>query len=91
MPPNFGIIPDLETKVRNKKERYGVYRDRALAALQIWMEENLEGYPAGLNYSVLDYTNSVNRLKLMRDIENAKLWFGHSSKQYDAMGNKWHK
>ncbi len=57
----------------------------------IWMEENLEGYPAGLNYSVLDYTNSVNRLKLMRDIENAKLWFGHSSKQYDAMGNKWHK
>ncbi len=57
----------------------------------IWMEENLEGYPAGLNYSVLDYTNSVNRLKMMADIENAKLWFGHSFKQYDAMGEKWHK
>ena len=57
----------------------------------IWMEENLEGYPAGLNYSVLDYTNSVNRLKMMRDIESAKLWFGHSGKQYEAMGEKWHK
>lgn len=57
----------------------------------IWMEENLEGYPAGLNYSVLDCTNSVNRLKMMADIENAKLWFGHSGKQYDAMGEKWHK
>jgi glyoxylase-like metal-dependent hydrolase (beta-lactamase superfamily II) len=57
----------------------------------IWMEENLEGYPAGLNYSVLDYTNSVNRLKMMSDLENAKLWFGHSGKQYDAMGEKWYK
>jgi glyoxylase-like metal-dependent hydrolase (beta-lactamase superfamily II) len=57
----------------------------------IWMEENLEGYPAGLNYSVLDYTNSVNRLKMMADIENAKLWFGHSAKQYGAMGEKWYQ
>jgi len=57
----------------------------------IWMEENLEGYPAGLNYSVLDYTNSVNRLKMMMDIENAKLWFGHSGKQYGSMGEKWYK
>jgi N-acyl homoserine lactone hydrolase len=62
-----------------------------LAQDAIWMEENLEGYPAGLNYSVLDYTNSVNRLKMMRDIENAKLWFGHSGKQYEAMGEKWYK
>jgi glyoxylase-like metal-dependent hydrolase (beta-lactamase superfamily II) len=57
----------------------------------IWMEENLEGYPAGLNYSVLDYTNSVNRLKMMMDLENAKLWFGHSGKQYGDMGEKWYK
>jgi N-acyl homoserine lactone hydrolase len=56
----------------------------------IWMEENLEGYPAGLNYSILDYTNSVNRLKHMRDLEGAKLWFGHSIKQYQSMGNKWY-
>ena len=56
----------------------------------IWMEENLEGYPAGLNYSVLDYTNSLNRLKMMRDLEGAKLWFGHSMAQYNKMGEKWH-
>jgi glyoxylase-like metal-dependent hydrolase (beta-lactamase superfamily II) len=57
----------------------------------IWMEENLEGYPAGLNYSILDYTKSVDRLKMMRDLENAKLWFGHSGKQYESMGEKWYK
>ena len=57
----------------------------------IWMEENLEGYPAGLNYSVLDYTNSLNRLKNMRDLEDAQLWFGHSVKQYEEMGEQWHK
>ena len=42
----------------------------------VWMEENLEGYPAGLNYSILDYTNSVNRLKMMRDIENGAVVAG---------------
>jgi N-acyl homoserine lactone hydrolase len=57
----------------------------------IWMEENLEGYPAGLNYSILDYTTSLNKLKLMRDIEGAKLWFGHSAKQFGEMGNKWYE
>ena len=57
----------------------------------IWMEENLEGYPAGLNYSVLDYTNSLNRLKIMSDIEGAELWFGHSQNQYDKMGEQWYK
>ncbi|MDP6515890.1 MAG: N-acyl homoserine lactonase family protein [Alphaproteobacteria bacterium] len=57
----------------------------------IWMEENLEGYVAGLNYSVLDYTNSVQRLKMMRDIEDVPLWFGHSIAQYSKMGEKWYK
>jgi glyoxylase-like metal-dependent hydrolase (beta-lactamase superfamily II) len=57
----------------------------------IWMEENLEGHPAGLNYSILDYNKSINRLKMIRDIENAKLWFGHSIKQYETMGEKWYK
>lgn len=33
MPPNFGIIPPLETKIRGKRERYGKYRDRSLADL----------------------------------------------------------
>jgi methylenetetrahydrofolate--tRNA-(uracil-5-)-methyltransferase len=30
MPPNFGIFPPLERKIRNKQERYGGYRDRSL-------------------------------------------------------------
>ena len=38
MPPNFGIIPPLETKIRGKRERYGKYRDRSLADLTQWQE-----------------------------------------------------
>ncbi|BAU10618.1 tRNA (uracil-5-)-methyltransferase Gid [Leptolyngbya sp. NIES-3755] len=33
MPPNFGILPELPKKIRNKQERYGQYRDRALSDL----------------------------------------------------------
>ncbi len=36
MPPNFGIIPPLAERIRNKRERYGAYRDRALAELHAW-------------------------------------------------------
>ena len=36
MPPNFGIIPPLATKIKGKRERYGKYRDRALANLADW-------------------------------------------------------
>ena len=36
MPPNFGILPELGVKIRNKQERYGAYRDRSLADLQSW-------------------------------------------------------
>ncbi|KST65422.1 FADH(2)-oxidizing methylenetetrahydrofolate--tRNA-(uracil(54)-C(5))-methyltransferase TrmFO [Mastigocoleus testarum] len=36
MPPNFGIIPDLGKKIKNKRERYGKYRDRSLADLAAW-------------------------------------------------------
>jgi N-acyl homoserine lactone hydrolase len=57
----------------------------------IWMQENLDGYPAGLNYSVKDYNASVNRLKMMRDIENADLFFAHDGNQFKANGNKWYK
>ena len=38
MPPNFGIIPPLPTKVKNKRERYGQYRDRSLSDLTGWQE-----------------------------------------------------
>ncbi len=33
MPPNFGLMPELSTRVREKRARYGAYRDRALADL----------------------------------------------------------
>ena len=36
MPPNFGILPQLPVRIRNKRERYGAYRDRALADLKTW-------------------------------------------------------
>jgi methylenetetrahydrofolate--tRNA-(uracil-5-)-methyltransferase len=36
MPPNFGILPELPQKIRNKQERYGMYRDRAFADLATW-------------------------------------------------------
>jgi len=38
MPPNFGILPDLPQRIRNKQERYGQYRDRALEDLATWMQ-----------------------------------------------------
>ena len=33
MPPNFGLLPELPERIRDKRRRYGAYRDRALAAL----------------------------------------------------------
>ena len=57
----------------------------------IWMQENLDGYPAGLNYSVKDYSNSVNRLKFMQDLEGAKIYFAHDQDQFAQGGNKWYK
>jgi glyoxylase-like metal-dependent hydrolase (beta-lactamase superfamily II) len=62
-----------------------------LAQDAVWIKENLEGHPAGLNYSILDYTNSVNRIKMIRDIENAQIWMGHSIDQYTEMGEKWYQ
>lgn len=36
MPPNMGILPQLPQRIKSKQERYGVYRDRALADLDNW-------------------------------------------------------
>ncbi len=36
MPPNFGILPPLPVRIKNKQERYGAYRDRSLADLDNW-------------------------------------------------------
>jgi N-acyl homoserine lactone hydrolase len=57
----------------------------------IWMQENLDGYPAGLNFSVQAYTNSLARLKFMRDIEGTKLFMAHDGDQYKANGGRWYK
>ncbi|HEV8440282.1 MAG TPA: N-acyl homoserine lactonase family protein [Methylomirabilota bacterium] len=56
----------------------------------IWFKENLEGYPAGLNYSVKDYNASIQRLKMIRDLENAEIYFGHDGEQWKEKGGpKW--
>ncbi|USR92256.1 FADH(2)-oxidizing methylenetetrahydrofolate--tRNA-(uracil(54)-C(5))-methyltransferase TrmFO [Phormidium yuhuli AB48] len=39
MPPNFGIIPSLDIRIRNKRDRYGKYRDRALESLTTWQKQ----------------------------------------------------
>jgi len=40
MPPNFGILPALPQKIKNKRERYGRYRDRSFADLNIWASQH---------------------------------------------------
>jgi glyoxylase-like metal-dependent hydrolase (beta-lactamase superfamily II) len=57
----------------------------------VWMQENLDGYPAGLNFSVQAYTNSVNRLKYMRDLQQISLFMAHDQDQYAAKGGRWYK
>ena len=34
MPPNFGILPKFEKKIRNKRERYQAYANRSLKAIE---------------------------------------------------------
>ncbi len=40
MPPNFGLMPQLQERIRDKRARYGAYRDRALADLQRTIDES---------------------------------------------------
>ncbi len=47
MPPNFGILPELPQRIRNKQERYGQYRDRALADLESWLRQHSQPLPLG--------------------------------------------
>lgn len=48
MPPNFGIIPPLPTRIKNKRERYGQYRDRSLSDLINW-KQSLEKEVVSVN------------------------------------------
>ena len=40
MPPNFGLLPALPQKIRDKRLRYGAYRDRALKDLLLATEKH---------------------------------------------------
>ena len=57
----------------------------------VWMQENLDGYVAGLNFSVQAYSDSVNRIKMMRDLEGAQILMSHDANQFAKMGDRWHK
>ena len=35
MPANFGLLPEMPKRIKNKRDRYGAYRDRALTDLEI--------------------------------------------------------
>lgn len=39
MNANFGILPSLETRIRNKKERYGVLANRALEKMKVYKDQ----------------------------------------------------
>lgn len=43
MPPNFGLLPELPERIRDKRARYGAYRDRALADLLLAKEQRALG------------------------------------------------
>ncbi|KKI98356.1 FADH(2)-oxidizing methylenetetrahydrofolate--tRNA-(uracil(54)-C(5))-methyltransferase TrmFO [Prochlorothrix hollandica] len=47
MPPNFGILPPLPQRIRNKQDRYGAYRDRALDDLATWQRQ-IQGVAQGV-------------------------------------------
>jgi N-acyl homoserine lactone hydrolase len=76
---------------QSMKVKLGSGKTMIITQDAVWMQENLDGYPAGLNYSVMDYTKSVNRLKFMRDLEGADIFMAHDQDQYAKGGGKWYK
>ena len=36
MPPSFGLVPELNHKIKDKKIRYKAYQERSLDALQVF-------------------------------------------------------
>jgi methylenetetrahydrofolate--tRNA-(uracil-5-)-methyltransferase len=43
MPPNFGLLPELSERIRDKRRRYGAYRDRSLADLAPFTRGEADG------------------------------------------------
>ena len=46
MPANFGLLPELDNRVHNKRERYKKYRDRALSQIKKIREKLLDKNPS---------------------------------------------
>jgi len=44
MKANFGILPELPTPIKNKRERYAAYAGRALSDLRAWMAALADSY-----------------------------------------------
>lgn len=77
---------------QSMKVKLGSGKTLVLAQDAIWMQENLDGYPAGLNYSVMDYTKSVNRIKFIRDLEGGEIMMGHDQNQWAKRSSDgWYK
>jgi len=53
MPPNFGLMPELPQRIRDKRARYGAYRDRSLKDLGPFAgSAEAELYPSASEASV---------------------------------------
>ena len=52
MPPSFGLMPELPRRIRDKRERYGAYRDRALGDLAAWDSQRQSGATAAVPAAV---------------------------------------
>ena len=85
IPPSITVKPCTVQSVTTQSGTIIISQDA------VWMQENLDGYPAGLNFSVQAYTNSLQRLKQMRDLEGAQLFMAHDGDQYKAKGDRWYK
>lgn len=58
MKANFGILPDLPDRVRNKRDRYGAYADRAIEALSISINGLEDSYLLNATPTTLSWSMS---------------------------------
>ena len=48
----------------------------------VWMQENLDGHVPGTNFNTADTMRSIEKLKRIRDLENAQLFMSHDEVTY---------
>lgn len=58
MKANFGILPDLPDRVRNKRDRYGAYADRAIDALSVSINGLEDSYLLNATPTTLSWSMS---------------------------------